>query len=839
MHLLPEQTLFELAVWRQRFRARCGAESYGQQPGRAFTGVAAEFEVGGGGDLWGSSEFFQVDMGEAEQEATLRRLSAAVAAWEIGIFEHDYATGETWASPRFREMLGFEPDEYVSMQVVARLSFEADVPMIQAAMRRVNDPAGDGIFDLVYRIVRKDGEVRWFHGRGRTVFADVGGSKVPVRTTGTVLDVTEQNLIKLAAERQESRLTQATTTSQVGVFDWDHDPARPEEAVYWSPTYRKMCGFNPDEPPEIGWYINRIHPGDVERFQEAMSKTLDPQTQAPFDIEYRWLHPSGETRWCVARSTTSFHHKGPDFLPRRTVGAVLDITSTLRAAEQLSQRSAILDATPDIVCITDPHLRLVFLNQAGRTFAGIATDQEVVGIPLLDIVGASFEAKFVGEGRAIAMRKGSWQVEMDFDRTGRARPVSALVLCHWDRHGLLSHFSLVARDLSHEKQLEEQVRRAQKMEAIGRLAGGVAHDFNNILSVILGFSDILQDRLPVESLAHRDINEIRAAAERAAALTRQLLAISRHEIVRARAIDLNEVLKASGPMFRRLIDARVEMRLTLADAPARIKADPSQIEQVLLNLVVNARDAMPKGGELNIEITQVVHRAESAPPGLRLKPGSYVVLGVSDSGQGMAPDVQERIFEPFFTTKEQGKGTGLGLATVFGIVNKNGGGIWVHSEEDKGTTFKIYLPSTDEAAEPTIEQRLTPVQHEGGTILLVEDEAQLRQMVTTVLAGAGYHVFAASNPVEALGVAKGFAETIDLLLTDVVMPQMTGSVLAAELKHSRPEMLVLFMSGYTDDAVMGQGVSEDTVNFLPKPFSAASLLNKVALLLANNTARVA
>ncbi len=779
-------------------------------------------------------------MGESSQEATIRRLSQAVGTWEIGVFEHDHQTDETWASPRFREMLGFEPDEPIGMVKVARLSFPADVEMIQAAMHKVNDPEGDGIFDLIYRVVRRDGEVRWVHGRGVTTFGEVNGKKAPLRSVGTILDVTEQHELKLAVERHELRLTQATTASQIGVFDLDHDPARPEDAVYWSPTYRKMSGFDLNAPPDINWYVSRVHPDDQERFRLAIEHAYDPQLRAPYDIEYRWLHPNGEVRWCVARSTTTFHNKGPHTLPQRTVGAILDITPNLHAAEQLSQRSALLDATPDIVCIADPRLRLVFMNQAARSFGGVPADREVGEMTLTDVVGKVFEENFLSEGRAAAVRNGSWQTQVRFtDHQQREHPVSALVLCHRDRHGALSHFSLVARDLTHEKELEEQVRRSQKMEVIGRLAGGVAHDFNNILSVIMGFSDVLEDKLADLNVSRRELQEIRFAAERAAALTRQLLTISRNEFVRPRAIDLNDVVRAAEPMFRRLIDARVDIQFNFSEAPARIKGDPSQIEQVLLNLIVNARDAMPAGGELCIEVSQVIHRSDTAPPGLKLRSGPYVVLRVSDSGHGISPEVRSRLFEPFFTTKEQGKGTGLGLATVQNIVDMNQGAIWLHSELHKGTTFKVYLPSTDEPLEHTPEQAFSPVEHGGGTLLLVEDEAQLRAMLTIVLVRAGYRVLEASGPVEALGLAEGFDGPIHLLVTDVVMPQMTGPVLAAELKDRRPEMLVLFMSGYTEDVMLRQGIIDEEINFLQKPLSASVLLRTVAQLMISHETRVA
>jgi len=778
-------------------------------------------------------------MSESEQEAMLRRLSMAVRTWEIGVFEHDFATGHTWASPRFREMLGFEPDEPVGMSEVARQTFPADVPMVQAAIIKANSPDGDGLFDMLYRVIRKDGEVRWVHGKGGTTFAIVAGERVQVRTTGTILDVTEREELRLAAERHERRLSEAMATSQVGVFDWDHDPARPEQAIYWSPNYRMMSGYPSDRLPDLTWYFDRIHPEDLGRFHEAMRCTLDPNLRSAFDVEYRWLHPNGETRWFAARSTTNFQAKGHEVKPQRTVGALLDITSTMRAAQQLAQRSAILDATPDLVCVVDPELRLVFLNQAGRSFAGIPAQVDILSRSLPDIVGSAFHDSFMHTGRAVAMARGSWQVQMDFEsHAGERRPVSALLLCHWDKHGQPTHFSLVARDMTHEKELEAQFRQAQKMEVIGRLAGGVAHDFNNILSVILGFSDVLEDKLS-EGVGHNEVQEIRYAAERAASLTRTLLTLSRKELVQPRAVNLNQVLEGAYPMFRRLIDATVELNLALSDTPALVKADPSQIEQVLLNLVVNARDAMPAGGELQLEVSHVNFRTDTAPPGLDLAPGLYVVLAISDSGHGMPPEIQKKIFEPFFTTKDAGKGTGLGLSTVFDIVEKWNGGIWLHSELHKGTTFKVYLPATNETPEALTPSPSLPLHHKGGTILLVEDEVQLRSMLVTVLSRAGYRVLEASGPVDALGLAKGFEERIDLLLTDVVMPQMTGPLLAAELKNRRPEMVVLFMSGYTEDSIVHRGLVDEKLNFLAKPLSVATLLRKVVQLLESGASRVA
>jgi two-component system cell cycle sensor histidine kinase/response regulator CckA len=783
-------------------------------------------------------------MGVTEQEAMLRRLTQAVETWGIGVFEHTFSTGETWASPRFREMLGFGPDEYVSMKEISRQIFPADEDSVRAALLAAGDPDGDGIFDMIYRVFRKrDGAVRWLHGRGQTIFSERDGRRAPVSTIGTIMDVTEQEELRIAVERHELRLSEAMAVSQLGIFDWDHDPARPEDAIYWSPNFRQMVGFDQDAAPDLPWYLAQIHPDDRQAFEEALSKSLTCLDRCAAEVQFRWLHPDGGTRWFLARSTTSVRRKGDVTAPKRTVGAMLDVTSTMQAAAELSQRSEILEATPDIVCVFDPELRLVFLNQAGRTFAGLPESPEFpesTSRTLSDVTGKEFAERFQREGQAISLQTGSWQIEMILEsQRSEPRPVSALVLCHLDKQGGLTHFSLVARDLTHEKRLEEQFRQAQKMEVIGRLAGGVAHDFNNVLSIIMGFSDVLEDKVRSGEGGLEEIEEIRFAAERAASLTRQLLSMSRKELVQPRSVDMGSLVEAAIPMFQRLIDATITIHFTQVSAPALVKADPTQIEQVLLNLVVNARDAMPQGGELQLDVSQIYHRPETAPKGLTLEPGTYTVLSVSDSGHGMSEETRARIFEPFFTTKGAGKGTGLGLSTVFDIVEKWRGGIWVHSEPGKGTTFKIYVPAVQEAEPVSPELPSAPIAHPGGTILLVDDEPQLRSLLTTILTRAGYRVLEATGPIEALGLAKEFEGHIDLLLTDVVMPQMTGPFLATEIKNFRPATAVLFMSGYTEDAVVRRGLIDERLSFISKPLSAGTLLRKVAQVLQGRSSRVA
>ncbi len=374
---------------------------------------------------------------------------------------------------------------------------------------------------------------------------------------------------------------------------------------------------------------------------------------------------------------------------------------------------------------------------------------------------------------------------------------------------------------------EEQLRQAQKMEAVGRLAGGVAHDFNNVLSVILGYGGMILGGLKSADPLHADMEEICKAAERAAALTRQLLLFSRQQVVQPKVVDLHEILTGMGKMIARILGEDVELTIVPATSRGRVRVDPSHIEQVILNLVVNARDAMPTGGSLTVETNNLVLSDADASIPLPARPGSYVVMSITDTGIGMDRATQERIFEPFFTTKEPGKGTGLGLSTVFGIVQQSGGKIWVYSEPGQGTSFKIYLPRVDaEVDAPRSEVAVTTLRGTE-TVLVVEDEDQVRAIVTSLLRRQGYRVVAAQNAGEALLLCEQHEEPIDLLLTDVVMPKMSGPELARRLSATRPQMRVLCMSGYTDDSVVRHGVIDANMAYLQKPITPQSLAQKV------------
>ncbi|HEY7544240.1 MAG TPA: ATP-binding protein, partial [Blastocatellia bacterium] len=406
-----------------------------------------------------------------------------------------------------------------------------------------------------------------------------------------------------------------------------------------------------------------------------------------------------------------------------------------------------------------------------------------------------------------------------------------------DEQGNTTRYESFVRDITERKhaeealqRTEEQLRQSQKMEAVGRLAGGVAHDFNNLLTAIIGCAELIWAQINQNDPLRPTVEEIIKAGERAAALTSQLLAFSRKQMLQPRVLDLNLVVTNLEKMLWRLIGEDIELVTILAPDLGRVKADPGQIEQVILNLIINSRDAMRDGGKVIIETANV--DIDDAIPHLDMRPGPYVMMAVSDTGAGMDEETRQRIFEPFFTTKETGQGTGLGLSTVYGIIKQSGGDVGVYSEAGAGTTFKIYLPRVQDTG--SLERRsgeriskFAGMPKGSETILVVEDDQPVRKLACQALRLSGYHVLEAANAGEALLICERHDGTIHLMLADVIMPQMSGRELAARLAPARPQMKALFMSGYTDNAVFFQSGLEEGVAFIQKPFTPNSLSRKV------------
>jgi PAS domain S-box-containing protein len=501
-----------------------------------------------------------------------------------------------------------------------------------------------------------------------------------------------------------------------------------------------------------------------------------------------------------------------------------DITESLRVREALRAAETRLQAV-----VSNAPIVLFSIDRGGTFTLSEGRGLQTLGLQPGQIVGQSVWAVYRDQPEVLDSVRRALAGEA-FTTT---IPVGPLMFeTHYrpirDEQGATLGVIGVATDISERRSLELQLRHAQRMEAVGRLAGGVAHDFNNLLAAILGHGELMMSELPPDHPLRRNAEEIQKAGVRGALLTRQLLAFSRKEVLAPGVIDLNAIMLALDELLQRLIGEDIELITVPAMAPVRTRADRGQMEQIIMNLAINARDAMPTGGRLTIEMDATTLDEAYARQHPRVRPGRYAVISVSDTGVGMDADTLSHAFEPFFTTKEQGKGTGLGLATVYGIAEQAGGHVWVYSEPGVGTTFKVYLPEAREPGDDTADRpspRRTIEGHE--TILLVEDEDSVRELTREVLEAHGYHVIEAGDGVEALRAAAAFEGTIHLLVTDVVMPRMGGGELAEKLTAMRPGVRVLFVSGYTDDSIVRHGVRERSSAFLQKPFALEAFAARV------------
>ncbi|MGA8645765.1 MAG: PAS domain S-box protein [Candidatus Sulfotelmatobacter sp.] len=573
---------------------------------------------------------------------------------------------------------------------------------------------------------------------------------------------------------------------------------------------------------------------DMELFSPENGREIMAADRKVVESEKTQTYEELGTSAGVARTylSTKGPHRDSDGEIIGLLGICRDITDRKRAEQEFRQSQQKLrihfEHTPLAVVEWDTQLRITEWSPSAERVFGYSR-QEAIGRGASFLVPPALREHVDRMGQELLAQKGGTRSTND-NITKDGRTIS----CEWyntplvDESGRVLGVASLVQDVTERVALEERLRQSQKMEAVGRLAGGVAHDFNNLLTVIMGYSQILTDGLPAVSRLKDATAQIRSAADRAAGITRQLLAFSRKQVLSPRVIDLNDIVLNLDSLLRRLIGEDIEVLTLPGRELGAVKADPGQVEQVIMNLALNARDAMPHGGKLTLETENVELDESYAREHEPLQPGRYVMLAVSDTGTGMSPETQAHIFEPFFTTKEVGKGTGLGLSMVYGIVKQSGGYIWVYSEPTRGTTFKIYLPRVDELAETVgVEKRPTGVQRGTETILLVEDDAQLRALTSSVLAHCGYKVLSAAGTEEGLALCRENHHDIHLLVTDVIMPRMNGRQLAEQVKEISSSIKVLYVSGYTSDAIVHYGVLDPGLSFLPKPFSLSALVAKV------------
>ncbi len=508
-----------------------------------------------------------------------------------------------------------------------------------------------------------------------------------------------------------------------------------------------------------------------------------------------------------------------------------DVTERKRMEQQLREREeyfrSLIEQAMDIIAVLDASGAIKYASPSVSPVLGYAPE-ELVGRKMLDLVHADdAEATLQVFAEGVATGTGGRLLEVRFRHKDGTYRILEAIGRYLLGDPLVRGVVINARDVTERRSLERQFLQAQKMEAVGRLAGGVAHDFNNVLTAILGYAGLLLDGLPTLSPLRPDLEEIKNAADRAAGLTHQLLAFSRKQVLEMRVLDVNELVADMDKLLRRLLGEDIDVLTKLDPAVGSVRADAGQLEQVIVNLAVNSRDAMPEGGKLAIETRNAELDDSYAQEHVPVRPGHYVMLAVSDTGTGMTAETMSHVFEPFFTTKEAGKGTGLGLATVYGIVKQSGGYVWCYSEPGQGTTFKIYLPRVDLPAERLPGRAAERPTQGSETVLLVEDEGALRALARRVLERHGYTVLEAPTADAALALARDHAGPIHLLLADVVLPGASGRTLANELLLRRAELKLLFMSGYTEDAIVLRGVLAPQTAFIHKPFTADGLAAKV------------
>lgn len=684
--------------------------------------------------------------------------------------------------------------------------------------------AGNPVHGRVLGLRSPTAVSRWISVDCEPVFDEKTATVQQVVTT--FVDLTPLEHAHEALRQSEQRFRGLVETTSDWVWEVDENFVY----TYASPRVQDMLGYEPEAvlgktpfdfmPPEEARRISQVAAGIA-------------RLRSPFKaLENLNLHKSGRLV-VLETSGLPFFDEAGRFRGYR--GIDRDISDRKQAEESLRASEAFLrsitDLIPSRIAYVDREQRYRFVNNRYGEWFGCRRE-ELIGRHAKDVLGASLYERIqpyidaVLSGREV-------RYELDLAQgEGTPRHLSVVYVPHYGQEGEILGFFASLEDITERKRLEDQLRQSQKMEAVGVLAGGIAHDFNNLLTIINGYSQIVLEQLDPHDPISPSIEEVAHAGARAASLTQQLLAFSRKQMLQQRVLDLNALVAGFEMMVRHMVEESIEVRIDLDPDLARVKADPTQLEQVLMNLVVNSRDAMPDGGRLTIETRNVRLDADQTEGQAEAQPRNYVMLAVTDTGHGMDADTQARIFEPFFTTKAIGRGTGLGLSTTYGIVKQSGGHISVESEPGRGAKFKIFLPAIDEVGEAVRSPIIgSNARAETGTVLLVEDEPAVRRMVRLALMRSGYAVLDAPDGQAALELAGQYQGDIDLLLTDVVMPGLGGLKLAERLVQQRPEMKVLYISGYAEGAVADHGLPDVGADLLQKPFATDDLVRKVGKLL--------
>ncbi len=575
----------------------------------------------------------------------------------------------------------------------------------------------------------------------------------------------------------------------------------------------------------------RAGPGDM--IGKKIQSVPTPEVGRLFDDALRRIRERQETvmiEYSMQVRGTERHYEASllPLLDHQIIVFIRDITTRKTAEAERDRLVTAIEQAAESITITDTSGTIQYVNPAFERITGFSRAEAIGRNPRM-LKSDQHDASFYAEMWSTLENGHVWRGQfVDKKKDGSLLQIESAISPIRDSRGMIVNYVMVGHDVTREVQLEDQLRQSHKMEAIGRLAGGIAHDFNNLLTAIIGNAELVLSRITPADPLRDDVEEIKKASMRAAALTSQLLAFGRRQVLHPKAISLNQIITEMERLLQRVLGENIELKTDLSDDLWPVRADPVQIEQVIMNLSINARDAMPQGGSLSISTSNHLHDARPGAAAVEMPVGDYAVIRVTDSGVGMDESTRRRLFEPFFTTKEMGKGTGLGLATVYGIVKQSDGHITVDSKPGVGSIFTIYLPrSREAAAHEKSKAAVAPMVTGAETILLVEDEEQVRRLTRTLLERHGYHILEARQGAEAIDIAESFDGKIHLMLTDVIMPGLSGDLLARRIANIRPATRILFMSGHPDSTVTFQGVLADARRFIKKPFSSTDLARKV------------
>ncbi len=767
-------------------------------------------------NLKGGVAVFRDITGHKQVEQRLAQDALMLANVRDAIIFTDTEGIVTYWNEGATRLFGLNPAEILGRPYSDRYS----EPERSAVIEMMRTITAQGEWSGEWQDRRKDGAEIWIELRA-TCIRDLQGRFSGIM--GVSHDITARKKAEIERDRALRRLQVQIDRMPLGYLLLD-DEFSPLD---WNSTAERIFGFSTVEvlrmrPP----FLEIVPPEAWPKVRELFTRIRAGDMSANATVEN--LTKDGRTITCEWHNTPLYDDNG-DF--QGALALFQDITLRKESEEALRMRDRAIQAVGQGILISDARLPdhpTIYVSQGFEQLTGY-TQPEAIGKNCRFLQGKDTDPCAIARIRDALRDRRPCTVELlNYRKNGTPfwNELSISPVTNGD--GQLTHFVGVQTDVTERRTLEEQFRQSQKMEAVGQLAGGVAHDFNNMLAVILGYCENLSESTNFDDRERDALDEIRDAARRAAALTRKLLAFSRKEVLEPMVLNLNNIVMEMDKMLRRLIGEDVELRADMSSTLWRVKVDPGQMEQVVMNLSVNARDAMPDGGTLTLE-TRNVELPEGdaqAPPDL--KPGRYVRLSASDTGHGMDARVKSRVFEPFFTTKEPGKGTGLGLASVYGIIKQSDGRIAVVSEPGQGAKFTIYLPSSGEDEIENVEEQPPPVTTRGGeTLLLVEDEDNVRKMLGLMLRAKGYRVIEAENGAEAIDLFEQAEHAIQLVVTDVVMPRISGRKLVENLRTVQPDIHVLYMSGYTDDAIVRQGILEPNFHFLQKPFLPAQLAAKV------------